>query len=110
MVRLRQSRHPGSAGPDPGTHSNTYTRAGTGLHANAGAHAHPYTGPRAGPADLRPTGLTVELVENKVTLSWTAPAEDADSVTGYEILRRRPMEGETTLETLAADTESTATT
>ena len=52
----------------------------------------------------------MELVENKVTLSWTAPAEDADSVTGYEIVRRRPMEGETTLETLAADTESTATT
>ena len=62
------------------------------------------------PADLRPTGLTVSLVENKVTLSWTAPAEDADSVTGYEILRRRPMEGETTLATLVADTESTATT
>ena len=62
------------------------------------------------PEDLRPTGLTVSLVENKVTLSWTAPAEDADSVTGYEILRRRPMEGETALATLAADTESTATT
>ena len=52
----------------------------------------------------------MELVENKVTLRWTAPAEDADSVTGYEILRRRPMEGETTLATLVADTESTATT
>ena len=26
------------------------------------------------PEDLRPTGLTVGLVENKVTLSWTAPA------------------------------------
>ena len=62
------------------------------------------------PADLRPTGLTVNLVDNKVTLSWTAPAEDADSVTGYEILRRRPMEGETTLATLVANTESTATT
>ena len=62
------------------------------------------------PADLKPTGLTVSLVENKVALTWTAPAEDADSVTGYEILRRRPMEGETTLATLVADTESTATT
>ena len=62
------------------------------------------------PADLRPTGLTVDLVENKVTLSWAAPAEDADSVTGYEILRRRPMEGESTLATLVSDTESTATT
>ena len=70
----------------------------------------PTPDPTPAPADLRPTGLEVELVENKVTLSWTAPAEDADSVDGYEILRRRPMEGETTLETLVADTESTATT
>ena len=62
------------------------------------------------PADLRPTGLTVRLVENKVTLSWTAPAEDAVSVDGYEILRRRPSEGEGALMTLVADTESTATT
>ncbi len=62
------------------------------------------------PEDLRPTGLTVSLVGNKVTLSWTAPAEDAESVDGYEILRRRPMEGESALATLVADTESTATT
>ena len=62
------------------------------------------------PEDLRPTGLTVSLVENKVTLSWSAPAEDAESVDGYEILRRRPMEGESTPATLVADTESTATT
>ena len=62
------------------------------------------------PEDLRPTGLTVSLVGNKVTLSWAAPAEDAESVDGYEILRRRPMEGESALATLVADTESTATT
>ena len=62
------------------------------------------------PEDLRPTGLTVSLVENKVSLSWAAPAEDAESVDGYEILRRRPMEGESALATLVADTESTATT
>ena len=59
--------------------------------------------------DLRPTGLTVSLVENKVTLSWAAPAEGAESVDGYEILRRRPFEGESALATLVADTESTAT-
>ncbi len=61
------------------------------------------------PEDLRPTGLTVSLVQNKVTLSWAAPAEDSESVDGYEILRRRPFEGESTLATLVADTESTAT-
>ena len=42
------------------------------------------------PADLAPSGLEVSLVENRVTLSWDAPASDAASVTGYEILRRRP--------------------
>ena len=62
------------------------------------------------PADLKPTGLTVSLVENRVTLSWTAPAEDAESVDGYEILRRRPNRSESTLATLVSDTESTATT
>ena len=70
----------------------------------------PTPDPTPAPEDLRPTGLTVSLVENKVTLSWSAPAEDAESVDGYEILRRRPMEGETSLATLVADTESTATT
>ena len=52
----------------------------------------------------------MSLVDNKVTLSWTAPAEDAGSVDGYEILRRRPYEGESARATLVADTESTATT
>ena len=62
------------------------------------------------PADLRPTGLTASLVDNKVTLSWAAPTQNAASVDGYEILRRRPSEGEGALTTLVADTESTATT
>ena len=44
--------------------------------------------------------------DNGVNLSWTAPAEDADSVTGYEILR---AVGEGEMATLAADTASTAT-
>ena len=66
--------------------------------------------PEPDPASRAPTGLTVSLVENKVTLSWTAPAGDADSVTGYEILRRRPNQGESTLTALVANTESTATT
>ena len=40
------------------------------------------------PADLRPSGLTATLADGGgVTLGWSAPAEDADSVTGYEILR-----------------------
>ena len=87
-----------------------YTQAETPAAPPPTSTATPTPTPTPTPEDLRPTGLTVSLVENKVTLSWVAPAEDADSVTGYEILRRRPMEGETALATLAADTESTATT
>ena len=41
-----------------------------------------------------------------MALTWTAPAEDADSVTGYEVLR---AVGEGDLATLVADTASTAT-
>ena len=60
------------------------------------------------PADQAPTGLSAALAEGGgVALSWTAPVEDADSVTGYEILRAA---GEGEMATLASDTASTATT
>ena len=45
-----------------------------------------------------------------MTLNGDAPAQDAASVTGYEILRRRPRQGEETLTIFVADTGSTATT
>ena len=61
------------------------------------------------PADLAPSGLEVSLVENRVTLTWDAPASDAASVTGYEILRRRPNESEAALTTLVADTGNAET-
>ena len=72
--------------------------------------ATPTPEPTPDPADLAPNGLSVSLVDNRVTLSWTAPAEDAGSVTGYEVLRRKPFDDESTLATLVPDTESTATT
>ena len=43
-----------------------------------------------------------------MTLSWEAP--DDDSVTGYQILRRRPTEGENSLLVYVEDTGSAATT
>ena len=46
--------------------------------------------------------------DGSVTLTWEAP--DDDSITGYQILRRRPTEGEDTLLVYVADTQSTATT
>ena len=45
--------------------------------------------------------------DGTVTLRWDAP--DDDSVTGYQILRRRPSEGERTLLVHVNDTGSTAT-
>ena len=46
--------------------------------------------------------------DGSVTLTWDAP--DDGSITGYQILRRRPTEGENTLLVYVADTKSTATT
>ena len=42
-----------------------------------------------------------------MTLSWDAP--DDDTVTGYQILRRKPTEGENTLLVHVDDTGSSAT-
>ena len=66
----------------------------------------PTPGPEATPESLAPANLTAGIVDDGVALGWDAPAEDADSVTGYEILR---AQGEAELTTLVADTESTAT-
>ena len=55
-----------------------------------------------------PSDLTYEINDDgHVVLSWTAP--DDDSVTGYQILRRRPRENEPVLKIKVADTGSTTT-
>ena len=64
------------------------------------------------PADLAPSGLSAKAVSGDdgviegVELAWNAPAEDAASVTGYEILR---AVGDGDLATLVADTGSADT-
>ena len=56
-----------------------------------------------------PTSLTATVnADGHIVLSWTAPNDD--SLTGYQVLRRRPGEGESALLVYVADTESTATT
>ena len=55
-----------------------------------------------------PTDLTATASEGSITLSWTAPAEGA--VTGYQILRRLPTEGERKLLVHVDNTGDTATT
>ena len=55
-----------------------------------------------------PTNLTAVVnTDGSVTLSWEAP--DDDSVTGYQILRRRPTLDESTLLSYVDDTNGTAT-
>ena len=55
-----------------------------------------------------PQNLAATATHNSVTLSWTAP--DDSTVTGYQVLRRRPNHGETGLLVHVSDTGSTATT
>ena len=56
-----------------------------------------------------PTNLTATVnTDGSITLSWAAPADA--TVTGYQILRRRPQAGETTLLIYVEDTGSPATT
>ena len=44
----------------------------------------------ASSSSLHPKGLSASLVDGTVTLSWNAPIDDAEGVTGYQVLRRRP--------------------
>lgn len=53
-----------------------------------------------------PTDLSASASTEGVVLSWTAPAGQVD---GYEILRQRPLQGETELATLVDDTGSSDT-
>ena len=58
------------------------------------------------PADLAPSGLTAGAVEEGVSLSWDAPVEDADTVTGY-VIERAVGSGE--FAALVSDTGGTGT-
>ncbi len=66
--------------------------------------------PPATPENLAPSNLTFEIRMDMVVLTWDAPATDADSVTGYKVLRRRPNQGENKLLFLKWDTGTTETT
>lgn len=58
---------------------------------------------------LSPQGLAAEAGAGLVSLSWDPPEHDAESVTGYEVLRRRANRGEPDLSTLVADTATADT-
>ena len=57
-----------------------------------------------------PQNLSAQVMPGGVALRWLPPAEDAASVDGYEILRRRPNRDESTFMTLVSDTGATDTT
>ena len=84
---------------DDAENETTLTSAATGEVASGGP-----TEPPGQPPKLK----GVANADGTVTLSWEAP--DDDSVTGYQILRRRPTEGENTLLVYVEDTGSAATT
>ena len=44
-----------------------------------------------------PVNLAASLLDGVVVLTWDAPVEGAESITGYEVVRRRPQNGEHTL-------------
>ena len=88
---------------------SSYARADT----PAAPTPTPEPTPEPDPEDLAPSGLSAKVVSGDdgviegVALAWDAPAEDAASVTGYEILRAA---GDGEMATLVADTGSTDTT
>ena len=86
-------------GVDPPGAGETPTDGTTGVADEAGP-----TEPPSPPLNL----TAVANPDGSITLSWAAP-EDG-SVTGYQILRRRPREGEDTLLVYEENTGTTATT
>ena len=58
---------------------------------------------------LTPTGLSASSAAGGVLLEWDAPVQDAGSVTGYRIVRRRTDVGERRLSQLVRDTGTTST-
>ena len=58
---------------------------------------------------MAPGDLTYEIVDDGIVLNWTAPVADAGSVTGYQVLRRKP-DSQPRLTVWEEDTGSTETT
>ena len=85
---------------DDAGNAESLTSAATAAVASAGSPTSPPS---------KPTDLTGSVnSDGHITLSWTAP--DDASVTGYQILRRRPRLGENRLLVYVENTGSAATT
>ena len=69
----------------------------------------PTPAPETDPVDLAPSNLATGVVDNGVSLTWDAPSEDADTVTGYQVLRRDLGDQEQDKVTPLADTGGAGT-
>ena len=94
--------------------SATPTRSGASAQSQPVATSEPTPEPEAPTVQepteppSTPTNLTAAVNDDgSITLSWDTP--DDDTITGYEILRRRPTEGERRLTTYVANTDTTYT-
>ena len=89
--------------------SATPTQSGASAQPQPAATPEPPPEPEATEPPSAPTNLTATVNDDgSITLSWDTP--DDDTITGYEILRRRPTQGENRLTTYVADTGSAAAT
>ena len=92
---------------------SSYVSVNTPAAPSPTPEPNPEPGPDPDPADLAPGSLSAKAVSGDdgviegVALAWDAPAEDAASVTGYEVLR---AVGDGDMATLVADTGSDDTT
>ena len=95
-----------SEGHRGGDKLGTLTVSFTVLDSSAAAEPQD---PQSQQPPAAPQNLTAVVnADGSITLSWDAP--DDDSVTGYQILRRRPELGEDTLLVYVEDTNGTGTT
>lgn len=72
------------------------------------AQTDPQTGTST-TASNAPTSLAASVQAAGVTLSWTSPALEADTVGGYRVSRKRILEYETSWTTVVGNTEKTDT-
>ena len=94
---------------DDGDGATSEITVEVGVAEATGEEAQPAEPPPASVLPAAPQNLSAVINDDgSITLSWDASADD--TITGYQILRRRPTEGEATLSVYVENTGSTATT
>ena len=102
-----------SVGPGSGDRTGAYALSVETVASNTVDHGQSLRGAEPDPAPVEPPPAPQNLSaslnpDGSITLTWDAP--DDASVTGYQVLRRRPTLGEQTLRVYVENTGTTATT